>query len=138
MTTTTIAKADRFTKGDRVTVFGDWDRKGTVNFTQAIVYSCGGKQMVLTSAQSGHELGRHYHPAKVQPYIVPEMTEAEAHDYALTLAAALLAERRAHLNRCLERNSHLAGYVRAIREDIDALHEPRSYFRPDAGHIGDA
>ena len=125
--TTTIAKADRFTKGDKVTLFGDWDRRGTVWYTQAIVYSCGGKQMVLTNVASGKELGAHFSPAKVQPRIVPAMSNDEATAYGLELAAGILEAQRLHFARCLERNERWPsrGYQQVIERDRDRLHEPR-------------
>lgn len=53
-----------FTKGQRVNFVQNWDSKGTVSVTPAIVYSCGKKQMVLTHAETGVELGRQFRPQR--------------------------------------------------------------------------
>jgi len=127
MTTNTVAKADRFTKGDRVTLFGSWDNKGTFFFTQATVYSCGGKQMVLTAIDTGAELGRHFAPNKAQPLIVPQMSDDEARTYAITLAADFLVRENAHFDNCIARNSYNSMYCAAITESRNRLHEPCAY-----------
>ena len=51
-----------FTKGQAVTYIVNFDDKGLFVFRQAVVYSCGKKQMVLTDAATGEEMGRHYRP----------------------------------------------------------------------------
>lgn len=57
-----MAKA--FKKGDAVTYLASWDNKGTVAYRHAVVHSCGSKQMILTDAVSGQEIGRHFAPVK--------------------------------------------------------------------------
>lgn len=51
-----------FTKGQRVTVMGDWDRKGTVWVRHATVHSCGTKVLRLTCDVTGDEFGDEYAP----------------------------------------------------------------------------
>jgi hypothetical protein len=53
-----------FKKGQIVNLVKDWDGKGTVYIAPAIVHSCGKKQMVLTHAVTGVELGRHFRPQR--------------------------------------------------------------------------
>lgn len=53
-----------FIKGQRVNFVKDWDAKGTVTVTPAIVYSCGKVRMVLTHAETGAELGRNFRPQR--------------------------------------------------------------------------
>ena len=53
-----------FTKGQAVNFVKNWDSKGTVAVTPAIVHSCGKKRMVLTHATTGVELGREFRPQR--------------------------------------------------------------------------
>lgn len=53
-----------FKKSQNVNLVKSWDDKGTVSITPAIVYSCGKKQMVLTHAVTGEELGRNFKPMR--------------------------------------------------------------------------
>jgi hypothetical protein len=119
-----------FNKGDEVTYINDWDRKGTTYFRHAIVYSCGKKQMVLTDAETGEEMGRHFTPARAEiggSGTFARMTDAEATAAALALAENILISETAHLERCLQFNDTAGeGYKNAIRKSIAALHEPRA------------
>lgn len=115
-----------FKKGDLVTYINDWDRKGTVTFRHAIVYSCGMKQMVLTDAETGEEMGRNFRPQIGEiTGTFPRMSDDEARAAGIRLAEVILANERAHFERCLERG-HGAAYDAAVRKDLDALHEPRA------------
>ena len=119
-----------FNKGDEVTYINDWDRKGTTYFRHAIVYSCGKKRMVLTDAETGEEIGRHFTPARAEiggSGAFACMTDAEATAAALALAENILISETAHLERCLQFNDTAGeGYKNAIRKSIAALHEPRA------------
>lgn len=113
----------RFTKGDAVTLFGNWDRKGTASYRHAIVYACGPKRMTLTCAETGDELGRNFSP--LSEYVVPRRSEEETVAHALQLAALFLDREREHLQRCIARYPEQVGYVAAIQRELEALHEPR-------------
>lgn len=118
-----------FTKGDEVTYINDWDRKGTTFFRHAIVYSCGKKQMVLTDAETGEEMGRHFRPERAEvggAGTFARMTDAEATAAALALADRVIASEIAHFERCLQNDTAGEGYKNAIRRDLDRLHEPRA------------
>ena len=115
-----------FKKGDAVTFISDWDRKGTVTFRDAIVHSCGKKQMILTDEQTGEEIGRHFKPeiGGEMGGTFPRMTEEEAVAKGLEIAERVLAKEREHFARCLAGNNG-ESYDNAIRKNIAALHEPR-------------
>lgn len=118
-----------FNKGDEVTYISDWDRKGTVFFRHAIVYSCGKKQMVLTDAETGEEMGRHFRPYRAETGnagTFARMTDDEAAAAALALAENILARETAHFERCLQNDTAGEGYKNAIRKSMAQLHEPRS------------
>lgn len=146
-----MAKA--FKKGDIVTLIADWDRKGTVTFRHAVVYSCGKKRMVLTCAKTGEEIGRNFRPEKGSvtnqitelvpgnggmKYLKPAggvfdgMTDEAAEALGLTIAAELLAHERQHYAERLQRWGSDASYAASIQKDIDALHEPRALDYHDA------
>lgn len=132
-----MAKA--FTKGQEVTFIADWDRKGTVTFRHAVVYSCGVKQMVLTDAETGEEMGRHFRPQvgclevrkceKGYFYMpggtFPRMTDEQAVEAGLKIAAAIQSYERAHFDRCLAAG-HGESYDAAIRKNIAELHDLRA------------
>jgi hypothetical protein len=137
-----MAKA--FTKGQEVTYISDWDRKGTVTFRHAVVYSCGAKQMVLTDAETGEEMGRHFRPAIGSLEVVaqgnlrampggtfPRMTDEEAVEAGLKIAAAIQAYERELFARCLAAGNG-ESYNRAIQKDIDSLHDLRVVRYADA------
>ena len=133
-----------FRKGQEVTHIQNWDNKGTFTYTHAIVYSCGTKQMVLTDAANGREMGRHYQPelGRLEASVMdrdgveyqllpggtfPRMTDEEA-EAACLLAAA-------------NRNEHYREHYEALKlgywaqdpavmdREIAALHEPRALNR---------
>lgn len=117
-----------FNKGDAVTYIGDWDRKGATFFRHAVVYSCGKKQMVLTDAETGEEIGRHFTPARAeigQGGTFARLTDAEATAAALAFAQNVIASETARLERCLQIDAE-EGYKNAIRKSLAALHEPRA------------
>lgn len=128
-----MAKA--FKKGDEVTYVSDWDRKGTAYYRQAIVYSCGTKQMVLTDAETGEEMGRHFRPV-VGDLVgtFPRMTEAEAIEKCLAAGAAIVAKEAARYNHCLTLGQS-EGYNNAVRKDLAKLHEPRAVSYKEAQEL---
>lgn len=95
-----------FNKGQLVTLFGDWDRRGTVYFRNAVVYSCGKKQMVLTDAETGEEIGRHFKPAIGEMLgTFPRMTDTEAHAHAAKVGAWVIEREKAHLDGIMSREA---------------------------------
>jgi hypothetical protein len=118
-----------FKKGDLVTHIQTWNRTGTCTFQHAVVYSCGKKQMVLTCAATGEEMGRHYAPQLGNEFggTFPRMTDDEARKAALDAAAEHIVAEREHFFRMIERNSDAGeGYLNAMNEGVEALHEPRA------------
>lgn len=121
-----------FRKGDRVYLLQNWDRNGTVSVTEAIVYACGKKQMILTHAATGEELGRNFLPGEKQynhDRVMARTVRADAEAVALEIAAEILVdEREAHAKR-LEMWGDNQVYRKTIEECIAALHEPRVIWR---------
>jgi hypothetical protein len=125
-----------FKKGDKVTYIADWDRKGTVYFQQAVVYSCGKKQMVLTDEKTGNEMGRHFKPelgstenrvgtnggTYMAGGVWPRLTAEEATEIGMKVAASIREFEDAHFARCLAGN-HGEAYDRGIRESMAKLHD---------------
>jgi hypothetical protein len=124
-----------FKKGQAVTLFSSWDDKGTIYYRQAVVYSCGQKQMVLTDALTGKEIGRNFRPVVASGAALgtrPRMTDDDAAALCLDLAAAYLADQKASMEHSI---AHYARgesdpYTQAMRRGIAALHEPRSLRHP--------
>ncbi len=126
-----------FKKGDLVTRIASWDDKGTFYFIHAVVYSCGKKQMVLTDADNGNEMGRHFSPAlgemSARKYgggnTFPRMTNEEAEAACIELAGRLVTEEKARLIEGRDRDGMTEGYKKAMQKNIDGLHEPRAMNR---------
>lgn len=130
-----MAKA--FKKGQLVTHITDWDRKGTVCFVQAVVYSCGNKQMVLVHEGTGKEMGRHFRPVlgslettmegnmcRMAGGTFPRMSAEEVQEAGLKVAAAIQQYEREHFARCLA-GGHGEAYDAGIRKHIAELHDLR-------------
>lgn len=123
-----------FKKGQEVTYIASWDDKGTFYFRHAVVYSCGAKQMVLTDAATGAEMGRHFRPeagdlTDVCGFIggtFPRMTDEEATATCLALAARYIERSRAHY---IERSSHPSYSREGCLKSLAELHEPRAQRR---------
>jgi hypothetical protein len=116
-----------FNKGDAVTLVSDWDRKGSTYYRHAIVYSCGKKQMVLTDAETGEEIGRHFRPERAElgnDGTFARMTDDEATAAGLVLAVNILARETAQFERCLQDDIAGEGYKNAIRRSLAQLHAP--------------
>lgn len=139
-----MAAKKAFTKGEEVTVLNTWDNKGTVSFTHAVVYSCGTKQMVLTDATTGNEIGRHFKPVRSNGESLPvnasngwELTFSRLSDEGATricleLGASIVAYEIEQGEKCLSRHSDHEGYCNAIKRDMEQLHEPRAINRTGA------
>jgi len=117
--TRTAAARPAFKKGDAVTFIQDWNRKGAATYRHAVVYSCGKKQMVLTDAATGEEMGRHFAPKLGDDFggTFPRMTDAEAAAAALKVGERVIAREKAHFEHCLTRDAS-EGYLAAIRKDL--------------------
>lgn len=126
-----------FKKGDKVSLLGSYDNKGTMFFTDAVVYSCGKKQMVLTDERTGAELGRHFKPtvgdiceaAAFWKATFPRMDEATAVHNAELAGAVLLLSELAKLELKIEREEQRGGdirFVAALRYELTKLHEPKA------------
>ena len=131
-----------FKKGQEVTYICSWDNKGTVYFQHAVVYSCGKKQMVLTDAVSGVEMGRHYAPevgdvATVSGFnwgaTFPRLTDAEAEVLCLQLGARIVEINREQYTVRADGTwgQKDKGYRAAMLKDIAELHEPRAMHRQE-------
>lgn len=117
-----------FKKGQRVTVLGDWDRKGTVYIRHATVHSCGSKVLRLTCDRTGDEFGREFPPqiagpgeVGVRPFLSGEALQAEA----AAVAEKVLADQRKSITACIEMNPGEARYIAAMKQDLAELHAPR-------------
>lgn len=129
-----------FKKGDLVTHFCDYDRKGTVSYRQCIVHSCGKKQMVLTDLKTGKEMGRHFRPEiggfHFDDYLVysgtmPVMSEEDSVAFALSIASQIVAAEKSRLERALARSGDNHYFKQNMLREIDLLHEPRVIEYPD-------
>lgn len=131
-------KNKAFAKGAEVTIFGGYDSKGTIHYTHAVVYSCGAKQMVLTDATTGNELGRHFTPAcateedaTTRSYregyeaTFPRLSDEEATRIGLRMAERSIVNETEHYENCLRRHADLSAYCDSIRRDMATIHEPR-------------
>lgn len=127
-----------FNKGDLVTLIGSWDNKGTVSYRDAIVHSCGKKQMVLTCATTGEELGRHYAPArgsldKVTGFnwlgVWPRQSREEAEALCLEAGALVIKAVREHLAERRVRYADDKKFLAALDREEAQLHEPRALDR---------
>jgi hypothetical protein len=122
---TTNAKA--FKKGDLVTYIADWDRKGSTYFRHAVVYACGKKQMVLTDAETGEEMGRHFRPVRAEGLgevgIFARLSDADATAHALALAQVIIDRETKNYEHCLTLG-HGEGYNASIRKGLAAIHAP--------------
>jgi len=119
-----------FIKGQAVTFVQDWDRKGTVYFRHAVVFSCGTKQMVLTDAKTGEEMGRHFNPSLGVRYsnegqTFPRLSDEEAIAVCLKLGAERVQSEKTRLEHCLTLG-YSEDYDNATRREIAQLHEPRA------------
>lgn len=129
-----------FKKGQLVTYVASWDNKGTVTFRDAIVHSCGAKQMVLTDAATGKEMGRHFAPVlgsldNVSAFnwggTFPRMTEEEATAVCLKVGELVVKAEREHIAaRRIQYASASAGYHAALDKGEAELHEPRAMRYP--------
>ena len=108
-----------FKKGQKVTLVVDWDRKGTIAVTPAMVYSCGKRIMVLTHALTGEELGRNYRPCEGEGWTGEFVFDgALTEDRLLDLANMLIARQPAFFDQ-------QEAQGRDFSKDRAAMHEAR-------------
>lgn len=126
-----------FKKGELVTYVASWDNKGTFYYVNAVVHSCGAKQMVLTDEATGEEMGRHFAPRIGDAETVSisnwgatfkRMTDEQAEALCLELAAKLPALWQAENERRAAHNEKI-GRVMLLPYDLNELHEPRALKR---------
>lgn len=118
-----------FTKGQKVTVIGDWNGKGTCYVRQATVHSCGTKQLKLTCDSTGDEFGRNLRPVVAeagQPGVRPRLEGAALEAEAMSVAVTVLESERARLTHCRDKVGPTAGYgyTEAMQRGLDALKTP--------------
>jgi len=127
--------AKAFTKGQLVTLIGSWDEQGTAYYRDAVVYSCGAKQMVLTDEATGEEIGRHFKPA-VGDFdnggTFPRMTQEEAEAACLVVGTNVVVRQRAHYaSRRVQFGGSCRFYDAGLNESEAKLHEPRAIRHPN-------
>lgn len=130
-----------FKKGENVTYIASWDDNGTFYFQQAIVESCGAKQMVLRHAETGVLMGRHFRPeigishcasALYTPSksgIFKGMTDEEAREVCLQEAAFYLTWRREQINDRIASATPGSPYEEGMKRTLAKLHEPEAIKR---------
>ena len=129
-----------FTKGQKVTYICSWDNKGTVAYRQAVVHSCGAKQMVLTDEVTGEEMGRHFAPVlgsldNIRSFnyggTFPRMSDDDAAALSLEVGAKVIEAVKADVEYRLT----LPAYTKEGQaQRLAELHEPRAlnYHAPKA------
>jgi hypothetical protein len=116
-----------FTKGDRVTIISNWDRKGTVVYRPGIVHSCGKKQMTIYCPVKGDEIGHHFQPKRAEGNVCgvhPAMSD----EAAIAIALIAGADKKARSERAIAHYGYGEdhGYTKSVRRGIAELHEPRA------------
>lgn len=128
-----------FRKGQPVTLFSDWDRKGSVRVANLTVHSCGKKQMILVDESGAKFEGSNFLPSVGQypsqriseterfhfAEVHPRMSDEDAESYALHLGAKFVEKHRADMEELIKGSSGDTGYIQAMRKKIAELHEPR-------------
>jgi hypothetical protein len=125
---------ETFKKSEPVTFIASWDDKGTFYYRHAVVYSCGKKEMILTDAATGEEMGRRFRPVvgineDGFAGCVRRLTDAEAEAACLKLAARFVADRRALYTELADSTKHGRGYADAMKRNLAELHEPQAIKR---------
>lgn len=127
-----------FKKGEKVTYIASWDNKGTFCFQQAIVESCGTKQMVLRHAETGELMGRLFRPEIGIPHsssvrhssgTFKGMSDEEAREVCLQEAAIYLRWNRESIQNGIASAAPGASYAKALERELAKLHEPEAIKR---------
>ena len=113
-----------FTKGQNVTHITNWDHNGTFVFRQALVYSCGKKQMILTDLLTGEEIGRHFNPEIGAANTFPVMTTEEATEKSLQMATEFLETETARYIHLSTLEEFGEAYCKEMLRLLADLHEP--------------
>lgn len=126
-------------KGTHVWLIREWDGKGTIAVERCTVDSWGKRQIHLRRLAGDMTQHRFYtdHVNREAPgtHVLPvEGTDIQT--AALGYARECLTYREMQLRRCLSIEGASAGYLKAVRADLEALHEPRVIDRTnDAGRL---
>lgn len=112
-------------KGNKLYLFGNWDRKGTFYYEPVTVHSAG-KKIIRLMRENGNLIGSEFsreHEGVTFHFLSIECENPEA--YILPFAERFLEREKARLESCIARNSDKPVYIKAIQSEIAALHEPR-------------
>lgn len=127
-----------FNKGEKVTYIASADGKGTFYFQQAIVESCGTKQMVLRNAETGELMGRHFMPevgidhsstVRITNGTFKYLSDEEAVDVCLQEAAIYLKWKRAGIEKSIASAAIGSPYAEAMKDELGKLHYPEAIKR---------
>lgn len=121
-----------FTKGQAVTIIRKWSKDCTAYAVKAVVYSCGTKQMVLTCATTGAELGRNFKPAAEQlgrGVVINGHDAADIEVAALAVSQANIDWELAHYER-ITTNAAFPTQSSAYREAINKEYAEAKTFTP--------
>ena len=117
-----------FKKGDAVTIIRKWSKECATYAQKAVVYSCGKKQMVLTCAITGQELGRNFLPTAEQyshGVVIVGHDDATIERVSLETSAKIIKseiERYEHIMSTDYWNNEASeGYKSAIRADYETM-----------------
>jgi hypothetical protein len=112
-----------FKKSQSVFLISSWNDKGRVQIVPAVVHSCGKKQMVLTNATTGEELGRHFRPQEDQyNFVVVVDASADAESIAFNFGDALIDFEIRNYTRIIEKSQKASSaYRAAIAKDLEAM-----------------
>lgn len=125
---------NKFSKGQVVWQFGNWDRKGTCWYRKMVVIGCGKKQMALRYADSD-QTAKHfvyacsYDNTGLHGYdtCAADAPGFDAEAEAMRRATIYHREELLDLLYCIERNSDDPRYCAAMQKNIDGMHLPAIY-----------
>lgn len=116
-----------FKKNDKIALIANWDGCGTVYIRRGTVHAAGKKVMRVMLA-NGEMLEQaiymtHFNTSPTFQ-VVADADDATLDRMAMNQAEAILAGERDRFDRCLAQGNG-EGYDRAIRKNIERLHEAR-------------
>lgn len=125
-----------FKKGQKIYMFNSWDDQGTIAVSEMTVVSWGKVRGTLKYTETGNMLESDVRMSLIEAtkdtfhstkYIaVDDCPYPER--YALEMAKGFLDEEIIRYKNRIENNQDSPGFVKAIQECIDELHEPRVKF----------
>lgn len=126
-----------FTKGQSVKSIAAWDNIATFVVRDAIIVSCGKKQMALADAHTGAPLGRNFKPQVEQygSWVVVDCTMEEAKAIALVKADAYRVERLTYYRAKADdiHFARLADQFEATVASVVTPYEPGEQYGPAIG-----